>query len=149
LLWLRPLVFGTTSANASPLPVGRAWLGKLVALNPALVRRLAQFGADPKATDATRILRLTDSLHTGAGRKVDLIWQEKIDGQVLSTLAPNMASRLGRGGQPMLKTLPLQGVTVTGDAIFTQRAICQGTLSTPLLVPGNRGPGVVHRHGVT
>jgi DDE_Tnp_1-associated/Transposase DDE domain len=25
----------------------------------------------------------------------------------------------------LLKTLPLQGVTVTGDAIFTQRAICQ------------------------
>ena len=25
----------------------------------------------------------------------------------------------------LLKTLPLQGVTVTGDAIFTQKAICQ------------------------
>jgi hypothetical protein len=25
----------------------------------------------------------------------------------------------------LLKTLPLQGVTITGDAIFTQRAICQ------------------------
>jgi predicted transposase YbfD/YdcC len=25
----------------------------------------------------------------------------------------------------LLKTLPLKGVTITGDAIFTQRAICQ------------------------
>jgi hypothetical protein len=49
-------------------PVGRDAVGSMVGVNRALVRRLDRFGADPKATDATRLLRITGTEHTGAGR---------------------------------------------------------------------------------
>jgi hypothetical protein len=46
-------------------PITRADVGRLMGVNRALVRRLDRFGADPAATDATRVLRVTGSAHTG------------------------------------------------------------------------------------
>jgi hypothetical protein len=62
-------------------PVERADVGRLMGVNRALVRRLDRFGADPKATDATRVLRITGSHHTGAGRLVSLLHLEQSAGE--------------------------------------------------------------------
>ena len=66
-------------------PVGRdAVGGSMVGVNRALVRRLDRFGADPKATDATRLLRITGTEHTGAGRLVELLYVEQRDGRTIT-----------------------------------------------------------------
>lgn len=64
-------------------PVGRAGVGQMMAVNRALVRRLERFGADRKATDCTRILRVTGSKHTGVGRVVELLHLEQRDGHTI------------------------------------------------------------------
>jgi hypothetical protein len=64
--------------------VGREDVGRMVALNRALARRLAAFGADPKATDATRLLRVTGSRHSGADRIVEVLHLETSDGRTVT-----------------------------------------------------------------
>ena len=81
-------------------PVGAEHVGDLVGANRALVRRLSRFGADPKATDPTRILRITGTLHTGANRMVEIIDLAQSNGRVTTfdaaefcrTVAPTSAS---------------------------------------------------------
>jgi hypothetical protein len=65
-------------------PVGREHVGTMVALNRALQRRLTAFGADPQATDATRLLRVTGSLHSGAQRLVEVLHLEQRDGRTIT-----------------------------------------------------------------
>lgn len=63
-------------------PIGRADVGRLMGVNRALVRRFHAFGADPISTDATRILRITGSRNTGAGRMVSLLHLQQSGGHV-------------------------------------------------------------------
>jgi hypothetical protein len=64
--------------------VGREHVGKMVALNRALTRRLSSFGGDPRATDASRLLRVTGSLHSGASRMVEVLHLEESDGKTIT-----------------------------------------------------------------
>jgi hypothetical protein len=67
----------------------------MMGTNRALVRRLDRFGADPKATDCTRVLRITGSEHTKAKRLVSLLHLEQRDGHTVTydfdTFARQMA----------------------------------------------------------
>ena len=65
-------------------PVGRDGVGQMVAINRALVKQFAPLGADPKATDATRLLRITGTEHTGAQRIVDILHLEQRDGKTIT-----------------------------------------------------------------
>ena len=65
-------------------PAGRDAVGRLVGINRALTRRFDCFGADPKAIDLARVLRVTGSIHTGAGRLVSLVHLEQHDRQVVT-----------------------------------------------------------------
>jgi hypothetical protein len=65
-------------------PAGRNGVGRLISVNRALARRLDRFGADRKATDCARIMRITGSEHTGAHRLVSLIHLEQCDGHVVT-----------------------------------------------------------------
>jgi hypothetical protein len=65
-------------------PVGRDGVGRMMGVNRALVRRLDRFGADPKATDCTRILRITGSEHAKAKRLVSLLHLEQRDGHTVT-----------------------------------------------------------------
>jgi hypothetical protein len=75
-------------------PVGREGVGSMVGLNRALVRHLGPLGADPKATDCTRILRVTGSEHTGAGRMVELLHLEHRDGHTITYDADAFARQI-------------------------------------------------------
>jgi hypothetical protein len=65
-------------------PTGRADVGRMVAANRALQRRLSRFGADPAATDCARVLRVTGSQHSAAQRLVELLHLEHRDGQTIT-----------------------------------------------------------------
>jgi hypothetical protein len=65
-------------------PVGREHVGTMVAVNRALARKLSAFGADPTATDATGLLRVTGSLHSGAGRMVEVLHLEQHNGRTIA-----------------------------------------------------------------
>ena len=86
-------------------PAGRTDVGRMMGTNRALVRRLDRFGADPKATDCTRILRITGSEHTKAKRLVSLLHLEQRDGHTVTydfdafarQMAPIAAAEPDRG----------------------------------------------------
>ena len=69
----------------SPLP--QAALPRWNAVQRELVSRLADFGADPKARDASRVLRLVTTCNTKQPdpdlRKVRVLWVEEADGEPL------------------------------------------------------------------
>ena len=69
----------------SPLP--QAALPRWNAVQRELVSRLADFGADPKARDASRVLRLVSTCNTKQPdpelRKVRVLWVEEADGEPL------------------------------------------------------------------
>ena len=69
----------------SPLP--QAALPRWNAVQRELVSRLADFGADPKARDASRVLRLVATCNTKQPdpelRKVRVLWVEEADGEPL------------------------------------------------------------------
>ena len=69
----------------SPLP--QAALPRWNAVQRELVSRLADFGADPKARDASRVLRLVSTCNTKQPdpelRKVRVLWVEEADGAPL------------------------------------------------------------------
>jgi hypothetical protein len=75
-------------------PVTREGIGDMVGVNRALAKRLSRFGADPKATDAARILRITGTYHTGAQRTVDLLHLEQRDGHVVTYNAAAFARQI-------------------------------------------------------
>ena len=69
----------------SPLP--QAALPRWNAVQRELVSRLAAFGSDPKARDASRVLRLVTTCNTNQPdpelRKVRVLWVEEADGEPL------------------------------------------------------------------
>ena len=75
-------------------PVGREHVGTMISLNRELARRLAPFGADRAATDATRLLRVTGSLHSGAGRMVEVLHLEQRDGRTITHDPHALAERI-------------------------------------------------------
>jgi hypothetical protein len=66
-------------------------VGSMVGVNRALVRRLGRFGADPKA-DATRILRITGTEHTGVNRMVELLHLDQHEPSGLPATSPRGAN---------------------------------------------------------
>jgi hypothetical protein len=75
-------------------PVGNEHVGTMVAVNRALQRALAGFGADPKATDVTRLLRVTGSWHSGARRMVEVLHLEQRDGRTITYDPHALANQL-------------------------------------------------------
>ena len=67
----------------------------MVAVNRALARKLSAFGADPRATDATRLLPVTGSLHSGAGRMVEVLHLEQRNGRTIA-YDPHALARAGK-----------------------------------------------------
>ena len=65
-------------------PVPRAGAGRAVAISRALVKRFAEWGADPCAVDVSRVLRLVGSVNTKNGETVRVIHQEERDGTALT-----------------------------------------------------------------
>ena len=68
-------------------PVPQAALPRWNAVQREIVSRLADFGADPKARDASRVLRLVTTCNTKQSdldlRKVRVLWVEEADGEPL------------------------------------------------------------------
>ena len=58
-------------------PLPRAALPRWNAVQKALVARLAPFGADPGARDASRVLRLVDTVNTRSGERVRVLWVQR------------------------------------------------------------------------
>jgi hypothetical protein len=87
-------------------------VGKMIALNRELTRRLSSFGGDPRATDASRLLRVTGSLHGGASRMVEVLHLEQSDGKTITYdplwLADHLAPRADRAlaDETMLEPAP-------------------------------------------
>jgi hypothetical protein len=75
-------------------PIRREGIGDVVGVNRALAKRLSRFGADSKATDAARILRITGTWHTGAQRTVELLHLEQRDGHVITYDAEALARQV-------------------------------------------------------
>ena len=63
-------------------PLPRAAAGRAVAVNKALVRRFAAFGADPAAVDMSRILRVVGTTNTKSGERAEILWLNECDGRV-------------------------------------------------------------------
>ena len=63
----------------------------------------------------------------------------------------HLDGRAARPAQKLPQTLPLKGVTITGDAIFTQKAICQaivnGADDAGRDLPGSRAGGRHKKRG--
>ena len=57
-------------------PVPKAAAGKAVAVNRALVRRFASFGADPVCVDVSRILRVIGTVNSKSGEIVRIMWPD-------------------------------------------------------------------------
>ena len=58
-------------------PLPRAALPRWNAVQKELVTRLAPFGADPGARDASRVLRLVDTVNTRSGERVRVLWVQR------------------------------------------------------------------------
>ena len=65
-------------------PIPRAAAGRAVAVNRALVRRFAAWGADPAAVDISRILRVVGTTNSRSGEAARLLWQAERGGQPLT-----------------------------------------------------------------
>ena len=60
-------------------PIPRA-AGRAVAVNKALVRIFAEFGADPIAVDVSRLLRVVGTLNTKSGDTARILWLNQANG---------------------------------------------------------------------
>ncbi|CTQ47696.1 DNA-primase RepB domain-containing protein [Roseibium aggregatum] len=69
-------------AWTSPLPQQAA--GRATAVNKALVAQFAEFGADPKAVDVSRILRIIGTVNTKSGTRAEVVWACESNGVVRS-----------------------------------------------------------------
>lgn len=112
-----------------PSPIGREKVGLLMGVNRALVRRFDRFGADPKATDAARVLRITGSEHSGAGRMVELLHLEQPGGRTITydfdafarQLAPSTDAAPGGGLlAASVADLDREARTQRGGRMFTR-----------------------------
>ena len=63
-------------------PLPRAALPRWNAVQKQLVASLEVFGADPGARDASRLLRLVDTINTRSGERVRVLWVNETQGQV-------------------------------------------------------------------
>jgi hypothetical protein len=63
-------------------PLPRAALPRWNAVQKHLVDRLECFGADPGARDASRLLRLVDTINTRSGERVRVLWVNETQGEV-------------------------------------------------------------------
>mgnify|MGYP000862459260 CR=1 FL=1 len=63
-------------------PLPRAALPRWNAVQKELVARLEPFGADPGARDASRVLRLVDTVNTRSGERVRVLWVQWHAGEV-------------------------------------------------------------------
>ena len=65
-------------------PIGRSAAGRAVAVNRALVKLFAAFGADPAAVDMARILRVVGTVNTKSGEIARTVWANERDGGVVA-----------------------------------------------------------------
>jgi hypothetical protein len=63
-------------------PLPRAALPRWNAIQKQLVTALERFGADPGARDASRLLRLVDTINTRSGERVRVLWVNEREGEV-------------------------------------------------------------------
>ena len=63
-------------------PLPRAALPRWKAVQRQLVDRLERFGADPGARDASRLLRLVDTINTRSGERVRVLWVNESQGEI-------------------------------------------------------------------
>jgi hypothetical protein len=63
-------------------PLPRAALPRWNAIQKQLVASLERFGADPAARDASRLLRLVDTVNTRSGERVRVLWVNDRAGEV-------------------------------------------------------------------
>lgn len=63
-------------------PLPRAALPRWNAVQKSLVASLTLFGADPGARDASRLLRLVDTVNTRSGERVRVLWVNEQDGHI-------------------------------------------------------------------
>jgi len=63
-------------------PLPRAALPRWNAVQKQLVTNLEPFGADPGARDASRLLRLVDTVNTRSGERVRVLWVNEQDGEI-------------------------------------------------------------------
>jgi hypothetical protein len=63
-------------------PLPRAALPRWNAIQQQLVASLERFGADPGARDASRLLRLVDTINTRSGERVRVLWVNDREGEV-------------------------------------------------------------------
>ncbi len=63
-------------------PLPRAALPRWNAVQKQLVATLTPFGADPGARDASRLLRLVDTVNTRSGERVRVLWVNETEGEV-------------------------------------------------------------------
>jgi hypothetical protein len=63
---------------SSPIP--RAAAGRAVAVNRAMVKRFAAWGADPVAVDVSRLLRVVGTTNSKNGQRAAILWQAEHDG---------------------------------------------------------------------
>jgi hypothetical protein len=64
-------------------PLPRAALPRWNAVQRQLVERLERFGADPSARDASRLLRLVDTVNTRSGERVRVLWVNESQGEII------------------------------------------------------------------
>ena len=63
-------------------PLPRAALPRWNAVQKHLVASLELFGADPGARDASRVLRLVDTVNTRSGERVRVLWVNEREGEI-------------------------------------------------------------------
>ena len=63
-------------------PLPRAALPRWNAVQKQLVAILERFGADPGARDASRLLRLVDTINTRSGERVRVLWVNESQGEI-------------------------------------------------------------------
>jgi len=63
-------------------PLPRAALPRWNAVQKQLVASLERFGADPGARDASRLLRLVDTINTRSGERVRVLWVNESQGDI-------------------------------------------------------------------
>src|SRR5512135_2018170 len=64
-------------------PLPRAALPRWNSVQRSLVERLERFGADPSAKDASRLLRLVDTVNTRSGERVRVLWVNEFQGEII------------------------------------------------------------------
>ncbi len=62
----------------------RKAVGRVVAVNKALVAKFAYFGADPKAVDVSRVLRVVGTTNSKSGERAEIIFENKVGNETVT-----------------------------------------------------------------